>query len=106
MNYKEALYHFRNFAIRNGFIIRYMELSRLGLFKSKSINDIPKIYLKIEPVLYIQGAAFFCLWPKEEAEYWQEKSVKWMKYCLDNGLYYSKSRAEFYYASFIKYCND
>lgn len=98
MDYKEALYHFRKFLIKEGIICEYSKHSRLGLFARCGIRDIPKSMRIVEPVKYIQNATFFCNWPDNGVR-WNVYSAKWAEYCLENTLYYDKDEA-------VQYAND
>ena len=98
MDYKEAIYHFRKFAIKNGFIKDYAKYSNWGLFGKHGVKDIPDNLKYIEPVKYIQNSTFFCCWPSESCCHtnWPNMSNKWATYCFENGIYYKKEEAEAY----------
>lgn len=96
MDYKEAIYHFRKFAIRHGFIEEYKKLCNWGLFGKRGVKDIPHNLKTMEPVKYIQNAEFFCCWPSHSEANWYEKSKEWAKYCLENGIYYNLYEAKLY----------
>ena len=98
MDYKEALYHFRKFAIKEGFIKEYAKYSNWGLFGKHGIKDIAPQFKTMEPVKYIQNASFFCSWPTPDycGIKWRAMSEKWARYCFENGIYYKKEEAEAY----------
>ena len=98
MDYKEALYHFRKFAIKEGFIKEYAKYSNWGLFGKHGVKDIPDHLKYTEPVKYIQNASFFCSWPSPDYcdIKWRAMSEKWARYCFENGIYYEKENAEQY----------
>lgn len=105
MDYKEAIYHFRKFAIQHGFIEEYKKYCNWGLFGKKGVKDIPSHLKYAEPVKYIQNESFFCHWPNgnESKIDWRTMSRKWAKYCMDNGIYYNFKFAKEYIDEYIHY---
>ena len=98
MDYKEALYHFRKFAIKEGFIKEYAKYSNWGLFGKHGVKDTPLHLKNVEPVKYIQNASFFCCWPSPDFCHvdWMNMSRKWAIYCFENDIYYKKEEAQAY----------
>jgi hypothetical protein len=53
-----------------------------------------------EPVELIQSTTYFCSWACD-TNIWSPLSIKWAKYCLDNGLYYDFGKALTYVKTYI-----
>lgn len=99
----EALKMFKHFAAVNGFWKKYKEdfdrTHHRRAAKNQFIDNYNKHIDTREPIMLIRQTIFFCTWSHSIYGYifWQTMDVKWERYCLENGIWFNKTKAKNYF---------